>query len=71
MHIILDWGTWTFEPIVHVWTYWKPHGINILFSAQIDLFKNWIMESLQEHTIKESSLTLKLDQQVLKFPAIN
>lgn len=37
----------------------------------LDLFKNWIMESLQEHTIKESSLTLKLDQQVLKFPAVH
>lgn len=37
----------------------------------LGLFKNWIMESLQEHSTKESSLTLKSDQGEFKFPDIN
>lgn len=37
----------------------------------LGLFKNWIIESLQEHSIKESSLTLKSDQEEFKFPDIN
>lgn len=37
----------------------------------LDLYKNWIMESLQEYGVKESSWTLKSDQQEFKFSAIN